>query len=372
NVDRLTFSSIFTIEYIGEKVTIKDRWFGKTIINSDTRFSYEDAQKVINEKQGKHAEELKTLWGIAQILRKEKFKLGAIDFEADEVKFVLDEKGTPIRVYKKERLDTHKLVEEFMLLANREVAEFFYKEQQRLKLPLSFLYRIHDKPDIEKLTNLSIFLRALGYEFNIKKDITSKDIAAVLKKVEGKAEESLIKIATIRSMSKAVYSTANIGHFGLAFQYYAHFTSPIRRYPDLMVHRELFNRLSQGRVPQDAMARYQKIAEESSENEVRAAEAERASIKLKQVEYMKARIGEVFEGSISGVTEWGIYVEEINTKCEGMVKVRDMKDDFYSLDVKNYCLVGEKTKKKYSLSDRVKFKVVAGDLERRTLDYILV
>ncbi len=371
NVDRLTFSSIFVIEYKDGKVTIKDRWFGKTVINSDTRFSYEDAQKVLNEKQGLHREELQTLWGIAQILRAEKFKLGAIDFEADEVKFVLDEKGHPIRVYKKERLDTHKLVEEFMLLANREVAEFFFKEQVKHKLPLSFLYRIHDKPDPEKLTNLSIFLKALGYELKVTDKITSKDISAVLKKIEGKAEESLIKTATIRSMSKAVYSTGNIGHFGLAFQYYTHFTSPIRRYPDLIVHRVLFQYLTNGTVGKSELAQYKKIGEEASNNEVRAAEAERASIKLKQVEYMKDKVGEIFDGIISGVTEWGIYVEETNTRCEGMIKLRDLGGDFYTLDQKNYAIIGQKTKKKYSLGDKVKFKVVSGDLERRTLDYVL-
>lgn len=373
NVDRLTFSAVFIIEHSdSKKIKIKDRWFGKTIIHSDKRFSYEDAQESINSKSGEYTTELQTLWSIAQVLREEKFRLGAIDFEADEVKFELDEKGVPIRVYKKERLDTHKLVEEFMLLANREVAEFFYKDQSKNKLPLSFLYRIHDKPDPEKLTNLSVFLRALGYELNIKDGITSKDISAILKKIEGKAEESLVKIAAIRAMSKAIYSTANIGHFGLAFQYYTHFTSPIRRYPDLLVHRVLFNRLSGKKIPQNEMALYQKMATEASENEVRASEAERASIKLKQVEYMKARIGETFEGTISGVTEWGIYVEEVNTRCEGMIKLRDMKGDYFNLDAKNYRLVGEKTGKIYALSDKVKFKVVGGDLERRTLDYTLM
>ncbi len=372
-VPRLTFSAVFTIEHTNDKaVHIKDRWFGKTIINSTKRFSYEAAQESLDTKSGEYTEELQTLWSIAEVLREEKFRLGAIDFEAEEVKFVLDEKGTPIRVYKKERLDTHKLVEEFMLLANREVAEFFFTAQKKHKLPLSFLYRIHDKPDREKLTNLSVFLRALGYELNVSDKISSKDIAAVLKKIEGKAEEGLIKTAAIRSMSKAVYSTGNIGHFGLAFQYYTHFTSPIRRYPDLLVHRVLFEHLSGKKLPHDEMARYQKMATESSENEVRAAEAERASIKLKQVEYMKARIGETFDGIISGVTEWGIYVEEANTKCEGMVKLRDLKDDFYSLDQKNYAIIGQKTKKKYTLGDRVRFKVVGGDLERRTLDYLLV
>lgn len=374
DVDRLTFSAVFTVEHPDSKtVRIKDRWFGKTIIHSHKRFSYEDAQESIDSKTGEYTQELQTLWSMAQVLREEKFKLGAIDFEADEVKFELDSTGKPIRVYKKQRLDTHKLVEEFMLLANREVAEFFFKAQKQHKLPLSFLYRIHDKPDQEKLTNLSIFLRALGYELNIKdKDkVTSKDISAILKKINGKAEESLIKTAAVRAMSKAIYSTANIGHFGLAFQYYAHFTSPIRRYPDLLVHRVLFNHLQDNKIPTDEMALYKKMASEASENEIRASEAERASIKLKQVEYMTARIGETFEGTISGVTEWGMYVEEVNTRCEGMIKLRDLKNDYYILDAKNYCLVGEKTKKKYSLSDKVKFKVVGGDLERRTLDYVL-
>jgi len=305
---------------------------------------------------------------LAKKLRVQKETSGAIDFEQDEVKFELDETGKPIRVYKKSRKDAHKLVEEYMLLANREVAHFMWESDKKTKG--SFIYRIHESPVLERIENLSIFVKALGFDLPVsKKGVLVKDLKALFKQIEGTESESLIKTAAIRSMSKAVYSTKNIGHYGLAFEYYTHFTSPIRRYADLIVHRLLQRYLVKGKIEVGEISKFQKIAEETSEKEVRASEAERASIKYKQVEYMMSHIGEVFDGTITGVTEWGIYIEEKETKCEGMARLVTLKDDYYSFDPKKYAVIGEKTKKQYALGDSLKFKVVSADLEKRMLDY---
>ncbi|MFA7216775.1 MAG: ribonuclease R, partial [Candidatus Paceibacterota bacterium] len=359
NEDKYTFSAIFKINKKGE---VSDKWFGRTIIHSDKRFSYEEAQEVIDGKiESPHKENLDILNEIAKILENKKFQNGAINFETDEVKFVLDEKGKPISVYRKERLDTHKLVEEYMLLANRSVAEFIFMSQHKniAKKGSQSVYRIHNVPDKERIEELAIFLKALGFNLKNKDgEVTSKDINKLLKEVEGTPNEELIKTATIRSMAKATYSTKNIGHFGLAFTYYTHFTSPIRRYPDLLVHRFLERELEGGKIEQNEYEKFERICLQSGDTEKKAADAERASIKYKQVEYMQEHIGEEFMGTITGVTDWGVYIEEKETKCEGMIKIKDLGDDFYTLNEKTYTIKGEKTGKTFTLGNTVKFKVV--------------
>ena len=368
NEPKYAFSAVFIMD---KNAKVKERWFGRTLIESDKRFTYEEAQEILDKKAGVFYDELKTLNDLAYKLRAEKFKNGAIEFETEEVKFELDAAGKPIRVYKKERKDTHKLVEDFMLLANREVATYMHTVNNGSRA--AFVYRIHDAPDREKIVNLATFVKALGFELKNKDgETTAEDITRMLHSVEGTPAEMLVKTAAIRSMSKAVYSTTNIGHFGLAFEYYTHFTSPIRRYPDLMVHRLLQRFLVKGRIEQDEMIKYQRLCEDSSEREMEAAEAERASIKYKQVEYMQGHIGETFDAIVSGVSEWGIYVEEVNTKAEGMVKLRDMKDDFYELNEKLYAIVGKKTGKKFSLGDKIRVKLIASDPERKTLDFTFI
>ncbi len=367
NEEKLTFSSVFIIN---DKAEILDRWFGKTIIKSWKRFTYEGAQDVLEKKSTEYAKELFKLNEIAKVLRAKKEEEGAIDFETDEVKFELDRTGKPIRVYKKTRKDAHKLVEEFMLLSNREVAHYMWRANE--KTDGAFLYRIHDQPVMEKIDNLAILVKAMGYHLPVtKKGISVKDLKQLFREIAGTTEEALIKTAAIRSMAKAVYSTQNIGHYGLAFEYYTHFTSPIRRYADLIVHRLLHRELVNGKIAKGEMMKYEKIARDNSEKEIRAAEAERASIKYKQVEYMSTRVGQVFDGTITGVTEWGIYVEDKETKCEGMVSLKTMTDDYYVFNPKAYAIIGEKTGKKLSLGDSVKFKVMAADMEKRTLDYAL-
>jgi ribonuclease R len=369
--EKLTFSAVFEMTLDGKIIS---RWFGKTIIKSDKRFTYELAQDTLDRGQGEYFKELKTLDEIAKKLRKEKTAHGAIDFEQDEISFELDSTGKPISISKKTRLDSHKLVEEYMLLANKEVAEFIFKAYKKTNSDSPFIYRIHDLPDNEKITALSVFVKALGYELPIKKGVNIKaiDLQNLFKQIEGKAEESMIKTAAVRSMAKAIYSTKNIGHFGLAFEFYTHFTSPIRRYPDLLVHRLFEKHLKDEKLPKSEWIKYEKISTDATEKEIRAAEAERDSKKYKQIEFMQNKIGEIFDGTITGVTEWGIYVEEKNTRTEGMVKIRDLGDDYYILDQKNYCIVGQKTKRKFSLGAQIKFKITSVNLDKRTIDCVLV
>ncbi len=367
--DKLAFSAVFELTLAGG---IKKRWFGKTVIRSNERLTYEKAQEIIDSKNQEYTNELKALNTIAKNLAKEKFRQGAISFEDDEVQFELDADGKPVRVYRKKRLEAHKLVEEFMLLANREVAKRISKDVQKGTKGRPFVYRIHDKPNREKIEELSLFLKVLGYELHTKENVTSKDINALLKKVEGQAEEGLVKQTAIRSMAKAIYSTQNIGHYGLAFSHYTHFTSPIRRYPDLLVHRLLDKYLLGKKIGPNELASINKTLNHSTQKEIAVQTAERDSIKLKQVEFMKEKIGKTFEGVISGITEWGIYVEEKTTKAEGMVALRSLDDDFYELDKKTYSVVGQKTKRRFTLGDRVSVKVQMVNTDRKTIDYKFV
>jgi len=389
--DKLSFSAIFILD---DKVEIHGRWFGRTIMNSIHRFTYETAQAAIDNDPAltvkyssgiqtaesalpgmKYRQDLVTLDTLAKVLQKEKFSKGAIEFEQEEIKFRLDAEGKPIGVYKVERIDTHKLVEEFMLLANREVAKFVFDSiKKKGARDTGAIYRTHDVPDKDKIKNLATFVKALGYELRTNKEgsVTARDLNDLLEQIQNTPHESLIRTAAIRSMQKAVYSTHNVGHFGLAFEFYTHFTSPIRRYPDLLVHRILAKHLANEPFGDTDIIVYQNIATSSTRREIDAADAERQSKKLKQVEYMSTRIGQTFEGVISGVTKWGIYVEEIGSKSEGMITLRNLGSDFYTFDEKTYSITGQKSHKKYTLGDKVTFKVVSADLDKKILDYSVV
>ncbi len=362
--DKLTFAAVFEMD---EKGKIKKEWFGRTIIHSDVRFSYEEAQVGLDSGQGPLVEELRLLNDIAKKLRKERFAKGAVNFETTEVKFKLDEKGKPLAVIPKVRKDAHKLIEEFMLLANKQVATFVYN-YKKAKEKNTFVYRIHDFPDPEKVKDFSIFARQFGHKMNIDENSISSSLNKLMSEIEGKPEQNILEQLAIRTMAKAKYSTDVKGHFGLAFNHYTHFTSPIRRYPDMMVHRMLQHYLDDGKHLNKN--EYEDKCEHSSEREKRAADAERASIKYKQVEFMASAEKKAFEGLISGVTEWGIYVEIIETKCEGMIRMSDMTDDFYEFDEKNYRLVGRRKKKVYTLGDKINVLVKKTDIDKRLIDLV--
>ena len=366
--EKLAFSVIFNMNEKGE---VKDSRIVHTIIKSDRRFTYEEAQKVIETGEGDYKEEILELNKLAQILRKQRLAAGAIDFDRVEVKFEIDETGKPLSVYFKESKEANKLIEEFMLLANRTVAEKIGKVPKNKKAKV-FPYRIHDLPDPDKLENLNWFINRFGYKIRTSGSKTeiSKSINRLLDDIKNKKEQNLVETVSLRAMQKARYSTHNIGHYGLAFDYYTHFTSPIRRFPDMMVHRLLTRYLAGGRTVQEA--KYEELCDHSSEMEQIAANAERASVKYKQVEFMGERLGMEFDGVISGVTEWGLYVELNENKCEGMVPMRDLGDDYYDFDEKNYCLTGRRHHKKFSLGDPVTIKVARANLEKKQLDFALV
>jgi ribonuclease R len=362
--DKLTYSAVFEMN---EKAEVINEWFGRTIINSDKRFSYKEAQYVIDKGEGDMKEHILVLHNLAQQLRKRRFSSGAFFFEKTEVQFDLDKDGKPLGIRFRDMGTSNQLIEEFMLLANRHVAEFVGKKLRGK----TFVYRIHDKPDPEKIENFSHFITRFGYKL-IEDDKTSlpKAMNRLLNSVAGKKEQNIIETLALRAMAKAVYSTDNIGHFGLSFKYYTHFTSPIRRYPDMMAHRLLTEYLNNENP--GGKDKYEKLCEHSSKMERLSAEAERASVKYKQVEYMSDKTGKEFEGIISGVTEWGIYVEIIENQCEGMVNIRELGDDYYEYDEDNYCIRGRSTGKVYTLGDKVIIEVVKADLQKKQLDYRLV
>lgn len=363
--DKFTFSAVFEMD---KHAHIRKEWFGRTVIHSDHRFSYEGAQEVLETKQGVFVNELNTLNELAHHLRKERFKNGAVNFEATEVKFKLDEKGKPLAVIPKVRKDAHKLIEEFMLLANKQVARFIYNMKKGEERN-TFVYRTHDNPDPEKLQNFATFARQFGHKLNVEGNGVSRSLNKLMDEVEGKPEQNVLQSLAVRAMAKAKYTTEAKGHFGLAFDHYSHFTSPIRRYPDMMAHRLLQHYLDKGKSVNKK--EFEERCLHSSEREKRAADAERASIKYKQVEYMSMMDkSKTYDGIISGVTEWGIFIEIIETKCEGMIRLADMEDDFYEFDEKSYSVVGRRRRKIYTLGDQVRVKIKKTDVDRRTIDLV--
>lgn len=369
NEDKYSYSCIFEMS---DDAKVQASRIVRTVICSDRRFTYEEAQEIIERGEGDYAEEILTLNRLAQQIREERFKAGSIAFERPEVRFLIDDVGKPISVYLKESLPAHQLIEEFMLLANKTVAERIGRRRGNAKVK-PFVYRVHDEPDMEKLGQLSSFAATLGYTFKVgaSSKAVSKNLNKFLAEVKDKPEGDKFATIAVRTMAKAKYTAENIGHYGLAFPYYTHFTSPIRRYPDLMVHRLLTHYLVDKGAPVDE-ALLERECEHSSAMEVLASQAERSSIRYKQVEYMQQYVGYGFEGTISGLAEWGIYVELNDSKCEGLVPMRDLSDDYYEYDEKNFCLVGRSSGRRYVMGDQLVVRVAGANLERKQLDFHLI
>lgn len=375
--EKLCFAAVFQLD---EDAHVHDQWFGKTIINSDRRFSYEEVQMIIETEEGDYKDEILVLDKLAKKLRSDRQKKGSIFFDKAEVKFHLDEEGNPIGVFFKTQKDAHKLIEDFMLLANKKVAEFLTgvegmgavqpegRSRTKEDTKAVAVYRVHDVPSDEKMAELSGFVARFGYQMQIgNKQKVAQSINKLLTDVKDKKEQGMIEMLAVRSMPKAIYTTKNAGHYGLGFDYYTHFTSPIRRYPDVMVHRLLESKLNHTKY--SSKDELEHMCKHSSDMERTAAEAERASVKYKQVEFMSDKVGQTFDAIISGVTEWGIYAEIIENKCEGMIKSRDLMGDTFSYDKENFRYIGRNTNKTYGLGDPVKIIVKSADLVKKQLDF---